>query len=183
MEGEFNSINEIYKLMPFFVPKPYAWGRFKLAAPVTHFFLCDFLDISTDMPDPIRFAAQVAELHHTSKSPTGKFGFHVPNCHGKIRQTVDWNSSWAEFYTRLLTSFFRTEIGVNGPWPEYERVFEQVISHVIPQVLGPLQANGRVLEPCLVHGDLWEENTATNLETGGLPECFAESKLDLKTHR
>ncbi len=32
--------------------------------------------------------------------------------------------------------------------------------------LEPLQSNGRVLKPCLVHGDLWEENTATDLETG-----------------
>ncbi len=166
MEGEFNSMNEIYKLLPSFVPKPHAWGRFKLASPVTHFFLCDFLDISNDMPDPVRFAARVAELHRISKSPTGKFGFHVPNCHGKIRQTVEWNISWASFYTKLLTSFFHTEIDVNGTWPEYERVFEEVVTHVIPQLLEPLQSNGRVLKPCLVHGDLWEENTATDLETG-----------------
>jgi protein-ribulosamine 3-kinase len=166
MEGEFNSMNEIYKLLPSFVPKPHAWGRFELASPVTHFFLCDFLDISNDMPDPVRFAACVAELHRISRSPTGKFGFHVPNCHGKIRQTVDWNSSWASFYTKLLTSFFHTEIDVNGPWPEYERVFEEVVTHVIPQLLEPLQSDGRVLKPCLVHGDLWEENTATDLETG-----------------
>ncbi len=166
MEGEFNSMNEIYKLLPSFVPKPHAWGRFKLASPVTHFFLCDFLDISNDMPDPVRFAARVAELHRISKSPTGKFGFHLPNCHGKIRQTVEWNISWASFYTKLLTSFFHTEIDVNGTWPEYERVFEEVVTHVIPQLLEPLQSNGRVLKPCLVHGDLWEENTATDLETG-----------------
>ena len=89
MEGEFNSMNEIYKLMPSLVPKPCAWGRFKLASPVTHFFFCDFLNIGNDLPDPVRLAARVAELHRISQSPTGKFGFHVPNCHGKIRQTVD----------------------------------------------------------------------------------------------
>lgn len=147
MEGEFNAMKEIYKFMPSLAPKPYAWGRFKLAAPETHFFLCEFLNLSNDMPDPTRFSARVAELHHVSKSPTGNFGFPAPNCHGKIRQDLEWDSSWASFYTQLLTSLCIIEIGVNGPWPEYERVFEKVVSHVIPQLLEPLQSHGRVLKP------------------------------------
>ncbi|KAK8087240.1 hypothetical protein PG994_002214 [Apiospora phragmitis] len=37
---------------------------------------------------------------------------------------------------------------------------------VIPQLLQPLQAEDRVLKPCLVHGDLWKENTGTGVKTG-----------------
>lgn len=166
MEGEYNSMLELYKVMPDFVPQPYGWGKFQLKFPETHFFLCDFVDMDHGLPDPADFCARIAEIHQNSISPTGKFGFHVPNCHGKIPQTVDWDSSWANFFARLLESFFRREIDVNGPWPEYEAKFKEVLTSVIPQLLEPLQAEGRVLKPSLVHGDLWEENTATNLTTG-----------------
>lgn len=37
---------------------------------------------------------------------------------------------------------------------------------VIPQILDPLTEEGRTIKPCLVHGDLWEGNTTTNLDTG-----------------
>lgn len=90
----------------------------------------------------------------------------VPNCHGKILQSNEWESSWASFFTKLLLSFFRLEIRINGPWQEYEKAFETIVRTVTPQLLEPLQADGRVLKPSLVHGDLWEENAAINLSTG-----------------
>jgi protein-ribulosamine 3-kinase len=68
MEGEFNSMSAIYGLIPSFVPKPQAWGKFKLATPETYFFLCDFVEMSNDMPDPVAFCARVAELHRISVS-------------------------------------------------------------------------------------------------------------------
>ena len=176
MEGEYNSMSELYRLVPSFAPKPHGWGKFRLASPETHFFLCDFLDMDHGLPEPASFCARVAEIHRNSESPTGKFGFQVPNCHGKIPQVVDWNSSWASFFAKLFTRFFNIELEVNGSWPEYEDAFDKVVQHVIPQVLGPLQENGRVLKPCLVHGDLWEENTATNLATGE-PVVFDASCL------
>ena len=176
MEGEFNSMLEIYKLVPSFVPKPHAWGKFTRPTPLTHFFLCDFLEITNDMPDPVQLCSRVAELHRTSVSPTGKFGFHVKNCHGKIPQATDWDSSWSSYFTKLITGFFQIEISINGPWPEYETAFQQLVNHVIPQLLEPLQSDGRNLKPCLVHGDLWEENTATDLETGE-PIVFDSSAM------
>lgn len=176
MEGEYNSMSELHKLIPSFTPKPHGWGKFHLVSPETHFFLCDFLDMDHDLPDPVLFCARVAEIHRKSISPTGEFGFQVPNCHGKIPQVVDWDSSWASFFAKLFTRFFNIELEVNGPWPEYEEAFHQVVENVIPQVLGPLQQNGRVLKPCLVHGDLWEENSATDLATGE-PVVFDASCL------
>ena len=188
MEGEYNSMNELYKIDPEFVPKPYGWGKFALKKPETHFFLCEFLDMSHQLPDPARFCAHVAKIHLTSKSPTGHFGFLVPNCHGKIPQTVDWNSNWSSFFAILLDSFFRREIKTNGPWPEYEEAFERILSHVVPRLLEPLQAGDRVLKPCLVHGDLWEENTATNLANGepvvyDASSLYAHNEYELGTWR
>ncbi|KAL8736837.1 MAG: hypothetical protein Q9181_002280 [Wetmoreana brouardii] len=188
MEGEFNSMSELYKLAPTFVPQPHAWGKFQLADPVTHFFLCDFLDMEKQMPEPTSFCARLAEIHQNSVSPTGKFGFIVPNCHGKILQSNDWNSDWASFFTKLLLSFLRLELDINGPWKEYEQAFETIVATVIPQLLGPLQTDGRILKPCLVHGDLWEENAAIDLSTGDpvvfdASAFYAHNEYELGTWR
>ncbi len=45
MEGEYNSMQALYNLLPAFVPKPYGWGKFKLKDPETHFFLCEFVEM------------------------------------------------------------------------------------------------------------------------------------------
>ena len=88
MEGEYKSMSELYKILPSFVPKPYGWGKFQLESPETYFFLCDF-HMNHGLPAPDKFCTRIAEIHRNSESPTGKFGFQVPNCHGKIPQVVD----------------------------------------------------------------------------------------------
>ncbi|KAL8785848.1 MAG: hypothetical protein Q9195_008472 [Heterodermia aff. obscurata] len=189
MEGEYNSMQELYKVVPSFVPKPHGWGKFQLESPETHFFLCDFIEMDHHtIPSPSAFCTQLAKLHLTSTSPTGQFGFHVPNCHGAIPQPLAWDPSWASFFARILESFFRRELATNGPWPAYEEKFQEILTNVIPQLLAPLQAEGRELKPCLVHGDLWEGNAATNLATGEPiifdAACFyAHNEYELGTWR
>ncbi|KAL8688516.1 MAG: hypothetical protein Q9218_005592 [Villophora microphyllina] len=161
-------MSELFKLALSSVPKPHAWGKFELADPITHFFLCDFIDMELELPEPSSFCTKLAEIHRNSDSPTGKFGFMVPNCHGKIVQSNEWDSNWASFFTKLLLSFLQLELSINGPWEEYDKAFEKIVATVIPRLLEPLQAEGRVLKPSLVHGDLWEENVAINLATGDL---------------
>lgn len=65
---------------------------------------------------------------------------------------------------------------MNGPWPEYEKAFEQLKTQVIPQILDPLQADGQILKPCLVHGDLWEGNVGVDINTGD-PVIFDPSVM------
>ena len=158
MEGEFNAMTELYKTMPSLVPQPFTWGKFKLSAVDTYFFLCDFVDMDNRLPDPGRLCSRVAELHRSSASPTGKFGFQIPTCHGKYKQFVEWDSNWASFFTKLLADALRLDLENNGPWPELERVSERTLTKVIPRLLGVLQADGRDIKPCLIHGDLWEGN-------------------------
>ncbi|KAL8765846.1 MAG: hypothetical protein Q9209_007205 [Squamulea sp. 1 TL-2023] len=188
MKGECVSMTELHKLAPSFVPRPQTWGKFHLASPVTHFFLCEFIDMEIKMPDPVSFCARLAGIHLSSQSPTGQFGFSVPNCHGKILQSNDWDPSWTSFFTKLLVSFFRIEIGVNGPWPEYQQAFEVIVTTVVPQLLDPLQADGRILKPSLVHGDLWDGNVAINKSTGepvvfDASAFYAHNEYELGTWR
>lgn len=61
---------------------------------------------------------------------------------------------------------FERDLMANGRWPEYEDSFARLVKYAIPQILDPLTAEGRSIKPCLVHGDLWEGNTTTDLKTG-----------------
>ena len=54
----------------------------------------------------------------------------------------------------------------HGVWPEFQRVCRLTLDKVIPRLLGPLQSDGRAIKPCLIHGDLWDENTATDMNNG-----------------
>jgi protein-ribulosamine 3-kinase len=193
MEGEFNSMSAIYSVLPSFVPRPIAWGKFQKSPPETFFFLCDFLEMDRELPDPADFCARLAELHRSSSSPNGQFGFHVKTCHGKIVQHNDWDDNWSSYFTKLLENFYQVELSILeergvSRWPEHEQAFKQMCEHAIPQILGPLQENGRTLKPCLVHGDLWEENTSTNLATGesivfDASAMYAHNEYELGTWR
>lgn len=165
IEGEYNSMKAIEHYLPSFVPRPCAWGKFTKSPPETFFFLMDFLDLSTGELDPQDFCAMLADLHTRSVSPTGKFGFHVITCHGPNSQNTEWHDNWCFYFTRLLEQFFYREIDFNGPWQEYQDAFEILKRDVVPRLLEPLQADGRTLKPSLIHGDLWEENTGTDLQS------------------
>lgn len=166
MEGEYNSMKAIHDTVPSFCPEPYTWGSFKAPIPPTFFFLSEFQDMGQQPPEPTEFCARLAELHKNSMSPTGKFGFHVTTCHGKVPQVTGWDSSWSSFFAKLLKGMLQIDEEVNGEWPEMKAVSEIIVQSVIPRLLEPLQSEGRSIKPCLVHGDLWDENSATNMETG-----------------
>ncbi|KAK8066680.1 hypothetical protein PG997_013427 [Apiospora hydei] len=141
------------------------------------------MDVIT-APDPAEFTKRLAQLHKLSESPTGKFGFAVQTCDGQVAHTVDWNSSWADFYLKLLLGVCKKDLEANGPWPEMELATKQVADAVIPRLLGRLQENGRKLTPCIVHGDLWEGNMGINMRTGDsilfdAGSYFAHNEMEL----
>lgn len=135
-------------------------------------------------PDPEELAVKLAELHHRSSSPTGKFGFHVVTCDGKMPHTVDWQDSWAGFFGRVLQGICKIDVEANGPWPEMERATEQVITKVVPRFLGNLRHQGEPIKPCIIHGDLWEPNLGVDRKTGELVmydvgSYYAHNEMDL----
>ena len=60
----------------------------------------------------------------------------------------------------------KLDLEKNGYWPEFTILTDLTLSKVIPRLLEPLQSNGRSIKPCLIHGDLWDENTATDMNIG-----------------
>lgn len=105
-------------------------------------------------------------MHVRSQSPTGKFGFHIQTYHRKIAQAVNqWDDSWCAVFSGHL-GYLLEEVKQYLKWPEFEVVGELTLRKVVPHLLLPLQAEGRVLKPSLIHGDCWDGNTATDNKTG-----------------
>jgi protein-ribulosamine 3-kinase len=97
----------------------------------------------------------------------GKFGFHVKTWHGGIAQDVDqWDDSWAALFGRHLARIVEVAKRILN-WPEFDVVCKLTLEKVVPRLLLPLQENGRVLKPSLIHGDCWDGNTALEAKTGG----------------
>lgn len=168
MEGEYWAMMELYKTIPAGIPKPLARGKFQTEIPATYFFLCEFAEMSNQVPDPDRLCALITELHRKSVSPTGKFGFHVRTCNGRTPQATEWDSSWTSFFSKFMIHVMAEDFKTNGSWPELERTGARIVSHVIPRLVGVLETEGRSVKPCLIHADLWEGNTGTSYETGDI---------------
>lgn len=161
--GEFESSKMIHSIMPDFIPQPFGFGKFKAqrTPAATYFYLSAFIDMDvTTAPDPEEFMGRLAELHTTSRSPTGQFGFSVVTYDGNIPHTVKWESTWAAFFSNLLRGACAIDAANNEPWPELERATRQLIEVVVPRLLGSLRHKGGLdpIKPCLIHGDLWEGN-------------------------
>lgn len=158
--------------MPDFAPMAYAWGKYETGPTETYFLLTDFLDMDlhiVSLPDPDDLCSKVAEMHRKGKSPNGKFGFYTTTYHGMFpRWDERFYDTWTEFMTNTVTQLIAFDQANTGVWPELVAVGEHCIKHVIPRLIGALESEGRSIEPCLVHGDLWEGNIGTRMDTGEL---------------
>ncbi|KAK3985470.1 Fructosamine kinase-domain-containing protein [Cladorrhinum sp. PSN332] len=166
LEGEFDSINEMYKVSPNLVPQPHAWGQLSVSEPKTYYFLCDFIELKTEDPDPVRLCEKLVALHKSSVSPSGMFGFHLQPLRGNVPLETTWNPSWSDFFSQLFGTTMVLEEKINGKWKNMRELVEMTIAHVVPKVLGPLESGGRSVKPSLIHGDLWIGNIGTDCKTG-----------------
>ncbi|KAK4185209.1 hypothetical protein QBC35DRAFT_538048 [Podospora australis] len=165
VEAEFESMKAIHAVAPDFVPEPVAYGSYH-SMPDTHFFLCEFRDvIEGQLPDPGEFTAKLASLHQESLSPTGKFGFHITTYAGNLPQMVDWEDSWERFFSKSLRHALDLEMKVKGSNPKLDELVPVLFDKVIPRLLRPLESEGRLVKPSLVHGDLWYANSGVDAGT------------------
>ncbi|KAK3329578.1 Fructosamine/Ketosamine-3-kinase [Apodospora peruviana] len=128
--------------------------------------LTEYRDIGQQPPERVKFTARLAELHKNSVSPTGKFGFHMKTMVGPITQHNDgWSDSWEDIFANFFGGLLDLDGEKNEPWPEFEHTKHLTKVRVIPLLLWPLQSHGRNSKPCLVHGNLWDGNAATDRQT------------------
>ncbi|KAL8643914.1 MAG: hypothetical protein Q9226_008042 [Calogaya cf. arnoldii] len=166
LHGEFNSMCELYETAPNLVPKPYTWGSLNVSNPHTWFFLSDFIEMTNQHPDPVQLCTKLVAMHQASLSNSSMFGFYVNTCQGNLAQQTSWNYSWVDYYIQLLKGAIRLNTEINGPWKNLEQRIDRLITHVVPLVLEPLESDGRTVEPCLIHGDLWDGDIGTDSQTG-----------------
>lgn len=170
VSGEYESMAALKRTLPEFVPTPVGWGTYA-SNPDIHFFLCEFVDMTDDVPEIQAFTSTLAELHTKGISPNGKFGFSVPTFKGTIPQHNQWTDSWEEFFTQSMRLFMTAEQKSQGPDSEMQDMFEAILTKVIPRLLRPMETGGRQIQPRLIHGDIWAGNTSTSIETN-LPVAF-----------
>ena len=60
--GEYESMLALRNIMPTFIPDPIGWGTYT-SNPGIHFFICEFVDLTDDIPVINSFAKTPAELH------------------------------------------------------------------------------------------------------------------------
>lgn len=170
MEGEYTSMSCIHAIVPDLCPRPIAWGTYQ-TLPDTHFFLCEFRDMTGQPPDAVPFAKKMAELHSKAVSPNGKFGFPVRTHHGHIPIDHDWADTWEEYFSTRKRPLIELEEASQGPSADLRQLSEPFFDVVVPRLLRPLETEGRKILPRLVHGDCWDGNASMD-ERSGLPIIF-----------
>ncbi|KAL8717053.1 MAG: hypothetical protein Q9225_005672 [Loekoesia sp. 1 TL-2023] len=170
VSGEYESMKALHDALPELTPKPIAWGTFAHDENV-HFFLCEFVVMTDDLPDVEASMKMLADLHSKSLSPNGQYGFYVPTLQGTVPQRTEWANSWEEFFTKSIKLVFENEERSQGYDEEVQRLCQETLSKVVPRLLRPLETGGRHIEPRLIHGDIWDGNTSTDVATN-LPVIY-----------
>lgn len=169
--------------MPLFIPKPHGWGKFHAPSDI-YFVLSDYVPILPGPPDHDKLSARLAELHRTTTSHNGMFGFEETTCDGALPHCVEWKNNWGDFYSALLRGVLEHDAVANGRWADLDFIADRIITVVIPRLLGVLQADGRQLKPALIHGDLHEGNIGTDARTGDViiwdaSSFYAHNEMEL----
>jgi protein-ribulosamine 3-kinase len=161
--GEFKSMTALHDTLPDNTPRPLAWGTYAIDSDI-HFFLSEFVEMTSNPPDVDELAKSLAGLHQKI-SPNGKYGFHVPTLQGTLPQYTEWTDTWEDFFTKSLKQVMDYEIESQGHDDEVERLYNEVLKKVVTGLLRPLDTKGRSIQPCLVHGDIWDGNVSTAKNT------------------
>ena len=187
MLGEFTSMSAHYDYMPDLVPQPIGWGSYSNDAN-THFFVCACREMTGEVPGEVctsigstgesqselgtelqrisDFIGQIARLHKTALSLTGRFGFPVTTYGGRLPQDNIFCDTWEESFTRGIQRMFDLEEGQHGHDEDMVQLRTLIVNKAIPRLLRPLETKGRSIAACLVHGDLWDGNTGVDRKTG-----------------
>jgi len=164
--GEAESLKAIHAAAPGLAPRLVACGVLGKDTAETDsevgnpFFLSEYKDMVplTDGAAKVLGKRLAMELH-AHKSTQG-FGFHVPTYCGQTRMENGWYETWEQCYDALVGGLLST-LNKKGGYESLCKHGQEVRERVIPALLGPL-----VIEPVLLHGDLWSGNTGTDSKTG-----------------
>ncbi|KAK3387322.1 Fructosamine kinase-domain-containing protein [Podospora didyma] len=188
MRSAFEADHALYKFLSAHVPQPIGWGTYSSTPSEshTHFYLSEFVAMRDDSDDhhslrpgvdgPRAWACALAGLHRNSMGNTpagrrGMFGFHVDTYIVDVPMDNAWTDSWEGFWARQMRGLFAREEeqrlagdgdGAGGEENKVDDEFEELkrryFEEAVPRYLRPLESEGRQVEACLIHSDLYPGN-------------------------
>lgn len=110
----------------------------------------------------------MAKLHAASSGTSQQFGTDGPLFDGMLNYLNGWEPKWPTLFAKILFQVYHYNTLSNGKWDELHAAVVQILRYVIPRLLNELEKGGRRIEPCFIHGDLWNENIGTTAGSGKL---------------
>ncbi|KNA13696.1 hypothetical protein SOVF_114300 [Spinacia oleracea] len=147
-EGEALGLRLMFETNTIRVPKPYKVGSLPRGG---SYIIMEFVEFGAARSGQPALGKKLAEMHKAGKSDRG-FGFEVDNTIGSTPQINTWTSDWIEFYGKHRLGYqlklARDQFGDSSIYEKGQKLAKN---------LAPLFENV-VIEPCLLHGDLWSGN-------------------------
>ncbi|XP_020211571.1 protein-ribulosamine 3-kinase, chloroplastic [Cajanus cajan] len=151
-EAEALGLGAMYETGTIRVPKPYKVGPLPAGG---SFIIMEFIQFGASRSNQSDLGRKLAEMHKAGKSSKG-YGFDVDNTIGSTPQINTWSSDWVQFYGEHRLGYqLKLALDQYGDRTIYEKGQRLVKS------MGPLFTNV-VIEPCLLHGDLWSGNISSD---------------------
>ncbi|XP_010055239.2 protein-ribulosamine 3-kinase, chloroplastic isoform X2 [Eucalyptus grandis] len=151
-EGEALGLGAMYETGTIHVPRPFKVGPLPTGG---SFIIMEFIEFGTSRGNQPVLGKKLAEMHKAGKSAKG-FGFDVDNTIGSTPQINTWTSDWVQFYGEHRLGYqLKLALEQYGDRSVYDKGQRLVKS------MGPL-FEGAVIEPCLLHGDLWSGNISSD---------------------
>ncbi|GMY09456.1 protein-ribulosamine 3-kinase, chloroplastic [Fagus crenata] len=151
-EAEALGLGAMYETGSIRVPKPFKVGPLRTGG---SYIIMEFIEFGSSRGNQSVLGRKLAEMHKAGQSKKG-FGFEVNNTIGSTPQMNTWSSDWIQFYGEHRLGYqLKLALDQYGDGTIYEKGQRLVKS------MGPLFDNV-VIEPCLLHGDLWSGNISSD---------------------
>lgn len=167
IHSESHSSQELAAFAPGMLPQPISSGNLESPGQVPGFyFLTTFINFKDHiLPDVIPTARLVARMHSATLGTGAFFGSAVPIYDGFFCQVQTMESSWTILFSKIIIHAYQYDRRTNGPCEALDEAMPALVVHVIPRLLAQLERGENKIEPCFIHGDLWEGNIGEEVET------------------
>ncbi|KAL6649088.1 hypothetical protein ACP70R_013312 [Stipagrostis hirtigluma subsp. patula] len=164
-EGEALGLKAMYDTKTIRVPLPYKVGSLPTGG---SFIIMEYIEFGRSRGDQSALGRKLAEMHKAAISDKG-YGFYVDNTIGSTPQINTWTADWIEFYSKHRLGYQLELISRRfGDSAIYEKG-QRLIKNIHPLF------DGAVIEPCLLHGDLWSGNISSDTKGDPVildPACY-----------
>lgn len=151
-EGEALGLSAMYATGSIRVPKPFKVGPLSTGG---SYIIMEYIEFGASRGNQSMLGRKLAEMHKAGKSEKG-FGFDVDNTIGSTPQINTWTSDWIEFYgVHRLGYQLKLAQQQYGDYLIYEKG-QRLIKNMAPLF------EDAIIEPCLLHGDLWSGNVSSD---------------------